>query len=106
MEKAVDYAKLGLRIKEMRLKRGLTQDRLAELVGCNVSHISNIENNYTKLSLNVLFAISNALDTSIDYLLSEQYDNELSALDSAILNAVQKCDADKKERILQMIEIM
>ena len=106
MEKAVDYARLGMRIKEVRLKRGLTQDRLAELVGCNVSHVSNIENNYTKLSLNVLFAISNALDTSIDYLLAEQFDNELSALDSAILSAVKKCDKEKKERILQMIEIL
>lgn len=106
MEKAIDYAKLGIRIKELRLKKGLTQNRLAELVGCNVSHISNIENNYTKLLLNILLAIANILDTSIDYLLAEQYNGELSVLDNAILNAVKKCDKDKKERILQMIEIM
>ena len=106
LEKAIDYAKLGIRIKELRLKKGLTQNRLAELVGCNVSHISNIENNYTKLLLNILLAIANILDTSIDYLLAEQYNGELSVLDNAILNAVKKCDKDKKERILQMIEIM
>lgn len=106
MQKAVDYAGLGIRIKELRLKRGLTQENLAEMVGCNVSHISNIENNYTKLSLNVLFAIANALNTSIDYLLAEQYMDELSTLDNLILSAVKKCDKEKKERILRMIEIM
>lgn len=106
MENAINYAKLGISIKELRLKKGLTQNRLAELVGCNVSHISNIENNYTKLSLNVLLAIANVLNTSIDYLLVEQYNDELSVLDNAILNAVKKCDKDKKERILQIIEIM
>ena len=57
MEQEIDYAKLGLRIKELRIKKGLTQDNLAELVGCNTSHISNIENNHTKVSLNVLLSI-------------------------------------------------
>ena len=106
MEKEVDYAKLGMRIKEVRLKKGLTQDHLAEMVGCNTSHISNIENNYTKLSLNVLLAIANNLDVSIDYLLSNQYKDAASALDSEILRALQGCDDSKKEKILKMIEIM
>lgn len=58
-----------------RQSQGLTQDTLAEIVSCNTSHISNIENNHTKVSLNVLLAIANALNTSIDYLLSDQYTN-------------------------------
>ena len=106
MKKEVDYASLGMRIKEIRLKRELTQDNLAEMVGCNTSHISNIENNYTKLSLNVLIAISNALDVSVDYLLSNQYKDTSSALDNEILRVLQKCDNSKKERILKMIDLM
>lgn len=88
------------------MNKGFTQDILAEMVGCNTSHISNIENNYTKLSLNVLLAIANALDTSIDYLLSNQYTNTFSALDNEILRMLQGCDDSKKEKILKMIEIM
>lgn len=106
MQKEVDYEKLGIRIKEVRLKRGLTQDNLAEMVGCNTSHISNIENNYTKLSLNVLLAIANSLDVSIDYLLSNQYKDTASALDNEILRVLQGCDDNKKEKILKMIELM
>ncbi|MBQ8030752.1 MAG: helix-turn-helix transcriptional regulator, partial [Butyrivibrio sp.] len=103
---SVDYAALGMKIKDLRLKRGLTQDQLSELVGCNISHISNIENNYTKLSLNILLAIANALDTTIDYLLATQYTGTSSGLDSAIIKALKDCDDEKKERILQMIELM
>ncbi len=106
MQQEINYAGLGIKIKEVRQNRGLTQDSLAELVGCNTSHISNIENNHTKVSLNVLLAIANALDTSIDYLLSEQYENSALALDNEILRALTNCDNQKKEKILRIIEII
>ncbi len=106
MQHEINYAGLGIKIKEVRQNRGLTQDSLAELVGCNTSHISNIENNHTKVSLNVLLAIANALDTSIDYLLSEQYENSALALDNEILRALTNCNNQKKEKILRIIEII
>ena len=106
MEQEIDYAKLGLRIKELRIKKELTQDNLAELAGCNTSHISNIENNHTKVSLNVLLSIANTLNTSIDYLLANQYDNSQLALDNEILRAIKDCDNQKKEKILKIIEII
>ncbi|NDO47151.1 helix-turn-helix transcriptional regulator [Clostridium sp. MD294] len=82
----------------MRQSEGLTQYKLAEIVGCNTSHISNIENNYTTVSLNLLLAIANALNTSIDYLLSEQYDNSAFALDHEILRAIENLDIEKKKK--------
>ena len=106
MQQEIDYAKLGLKIKEIRISKGLTQDTLAEMVSCNTSHISNVENNHTKVSLNVLLAITNALNTSIDYLLSDQYENSSLALDNDILRAIQDYDTEKKEKILKIIEIL
>jgi transcriptional regulator with XRE-family HTH domain len=106
LQPIIDYERLGLRIKALRTDRNLTQDNLAQAVDCNVSHISNIENNHTKISLNVLLAIANALDTTIDYLLSEQYENTSLALDNAILKALQNCDNQKKEKILKIIDIL
>ncbi len=106
MQQEVNYAKLGMKIKSLRLRRGLTQDNLAEMVSCNTSHISNIENNHTKVSLNVLLAIANSLDTSIDFLLSEQYENISLALDNEILRVLKDCDTAKKEKILKIIEII
>ena len=106
MQQEIDYRELGLRIKQIRQSQNLTQDNLAEMVSCNTSHISNIENNHTKVSLNVLLAIANALNTSIDYLLSNQYENSSMALDNEILRAIRNCDNEKKEKILKMIAIL
>lgn len=102
----IDYKKLGLRIKEVRLNKKLTQENIADYVGCNVSHISNIENNHTKVSLNVLLAIANVLNTSIDYLLSEQYNNSSLALDNEIIRALKDCNDEKKLKIMKVISII
>lgn len=106
LQTSIDYEKLGLKIKTLRISRNLTQEHLAQLVDCNVSHISNIENNHTKVSLVALLAIANALNTSIDYLLSEQYENSSLALDNEILRAIKDLDNSKKEKILKIIEII
>ena len=106
MQQEINYEKLGLKIKELRQENGLTQDKLAEMVSCNTSHISNIENNHTKVSLNVLLAIANVLNTSIDYLLSEQYENLSLALDNEIMREISNCDIETKKRILRIIKVL
>ncbi len=106
LQPTIDYKKLGMRIKEIRINRNLTQENLAQMVNCNPSHISNVENAHTKVSLIVLLSIANALDTTIDYLLANQYKKSKTALDSAILKSLEKFDNEKKERILKMIELM
>ena len=105
-KKNINYEQLGLRIKEARISKNLTQESIAAYVGCNVSHISNIENNHTKVSLTILLAIANALNTSIDYLLSDQYENSSLALDNEIMRALKDCDNEKKQKILKMISII
>lgn len=106
LQQEINYAKLGQKIKEIRQSKNLTQDNLAEMVSCNTSHISNIENNHTKVSLNVLLAIANALNTSIDYLLSNQYENASLALDNEIIRAIADLDVEAKERILRIIKAL
>ena len=106
MHISIDYEKLGIRIKELRLSRNLTQDFLAQAADCNVSHISNIENNHTKVSLIVLLDIANALNVTIDYLLADQYGNTSLALDIEIMNALAQSDVDTKKRILRVINAL
>lgn len=105
MQHEIDYKLLGKKIKIIRLERGMTQEKLAELVGCNTSHISNIENNYTKLSLNVLLAIANAQSVSIDYLLSNQLKSSSNILSQEIINKLSVCSDTDKEKIIKIIDI-
>lgn len=102
----VDYTKLGLSIKQLRQNKKMTQETLSKLVDCNPSHISNIENGYTKASLNTLVSIANALNTSIDYLLLNQYDNQCLALDNEIARELSNCDIATKELILRIIKVL
>lgn len=101
----INYEELGKKIKNLRLEKGLTQENLAEYVGCNTSHISNIENSYTKLSLNVLLAVANALNVSVDYLLADQLNSTSTILSQEIINKINKCDDKDKEKIIQIIDI-
>ncbi len=106
MKQQIDYNKLGSKIKEARISKGITQDTLAEMVSCNTSHISNIENSHTKVSLNILLAIANALDTTIDLLIFEQYTNENLAIDNEIYRFLATCDLSRKQQILRIIKAL
>ena len=43
--KDIDFEKIGKKLRETRISKGLTQEYIAEKADVNTSHISNIENN-------------------------------------------------------------
>ena len=65
---------VGKKILEVRNKRNLTQEELAEKVGSVPSYISNIERKNKCPSLSLLRKIVKELDTSYDYLLMDDFD--------------------------------
>ena len=66
----IDYAAVGVRIRRLRKERGLTQAKLAGLVGITVAHLSNIEQGKTLFSLQVLADIAEMLKTTPGMLLA------------------------------------
>ncbi len=63
---------LGMRIKDIRSKQGLSQKDLAGLVGVTPSTISQIENNLIYPSLPALFKIAETLSTDLGSLFQEK----------------------------------
>jgi len=65
--------------KKYRLRAGLTQKELADKLGVNKSHISEIENHNSYLSIKLLFHLSSVLEvkpcTLIGYNCSNYSDN-------------------------------
>ncbi|MBE7013016.1 MAG: helix-turn-helix transcriptional regulator [Ruminococcaceae bacterium] len=59
-----NYIKIGLKISYYRKLKSLTQEQLAEILGCGVSFIGQIEapNIYKAISLDTLFRIAKALE--------------------------------------------
>ena len=66
----MDYTALGKEIRELRRKRGLTQEKLAELADVSVPYISHLERGTKKPSLAVLIRLAEGLDVTVDRLLS------------------------------------
>jgi transcriptional regulator with XRE-family HTH domain len=58
---------IGMRLKELRKKQGVTQAELAKLVGVTPSNISQVESNLISPSLNALLKIAEALFVDITY---------------------------------------
>ena len=104
--KKVDFERIGKKIKEIRISKGLTQEYVAHIADVNTSHISNIENSRVKISLSTLIHVCNALNVTVDYILSEEYTNPSSALDKEIQLELDQCTPDMKERILKIIQIL
>lgn len=59
---------LGEAIRAARMARGLTQERLAELLDITPIHLKNIEGSRRKPSVPLLFQIMALLDMSVDEL--------------------------------------
>ena len=77
MEHTIDYARLGIRISELRRKRRLSQSQLAELADVTDSYISHIETGRKKASLESLVRIAAALDVTLDRILLGNQQNDL-----------------------------
>jgi len=63
---------LGQKIRDLRLRRGLTVQQLARATGLSKGFISQIENHRTSPSLATLHDLARALDTSAAYLVVEE----------------------------------
>ncbi len=95
---------LGRRIKELRRKRGLTQERLAERANLDVKYVGNIERGKENPTVATLERLAGALSVKMDQLLSfgHQIQGERQ-LRRRIIQILNKCDEKELQLILRMI---
>lgn len=91
----MDYVLLGQRIRAARLAAGISQEKLAEMVGLTSQHISHTEVASTKISLPALVKIANALNTSIDKLLFDSIHDAKPQLLNDVQTVFSDCDPDE-----------
>ena len=60
---------LGLRIKRLRMAKGLTQEKLAEALGISVEYVGKIERGKRTPSLDLVIAMAKFFHVSTDYIL-------------------------------------
>lgn len=62
------YWAIGTRISDLRRKRNLTQNQVAEQLDISIKHLSEVERGLTSLSLEKLVTLCSILDTDMEYL--------------------------------------
>ena len=88
----IDYAGIGYKIKQIRQKKHITQEELAEAAGVGVTHISHLETGSGTVSLKVFLAIVNYLNCSADELLCKEIVKAKPIVDHWLVDLVADCD--------------
>jgi transcriptional regulator with XRE-family HTH domain len=107
----LDFGTIGANIRRRRNELGITQEFIANGLDVNPSHISNIECGRANPSLTALVKIANLLHCSVDCFISEEYTYRIDkekeqSVDDRIMEKLKYCEAEKKERILKMIDLL
>ncbi len=102
----IDYRDIGARIRTVLQSRKMTQERLAEVVGVGVTHISHIETGNTIPSLQVMVDIINALECSADELLCIEIEKARPYYDSWITELLSDCNSQEIKLITDTVKSM
>ncbi len=101
----LNYALIGERIKKIRKSKKITQDKLSELSFISPQHLSQIESAKTKLSLQTLVNICNALNVTTDKILCDVMTADTSKeINSDIAEVFADCTADETYLMLAVAE--
>lgn len=95
----IDYKKLGIRHREIRKNKGLTQEKLAENVDVGTTHISHIETGNTIPSLQLIINIANILECTLDELFFDEIKQVDRLYDKEFGKYLQGC-SDKEIKII------
>ena len=102
----MDYKKFGKRLKECREKAGLTQEALAEKVGCSPTYVSALERGAAFPRGDKLIVILNTLKVSADSVFCDVVDCSSGYKASILSDKLSRLSAADQQRILEMVELM
>ena len=102
----MEYRNLGEKIKEARLEKGYTQEKLGEKIESTGSYIGQIERGERNASVSKIIAILNALNISVDYLLGNLKPTCYNTVDNDVAELLQGITNTQKQMIRDIIKIV
>ena len=104
MENELNYTLIGVRLRAIRLKKGYTQEYIAECAGISAQHCSGIECGKAKVSLPALIRLCNALEVTPDAVLMDSIDKNAPQLSKEIAAVFADCSNDEIFLMLSMVD--
>lgn len=105
-DSVIDYQLIGKRIRDQRIRKKLTQDRLAEMADITTVYLSRIENGHARPALDVYARMCEFLDCDLSYLFcgvsieSNHYQCE------KVLELFHACAPEVKPVALNILELL
>ena len=101
----IDYKLIGARIKEKRKECNMTQERLAEHLDVSVGYVSQVERGITKISLDLLGAISTVLNCDVAALITHSALREQNYASEELNSALVNLNAKDKALLLEIAKL-
>lgn len=76
----------GKKLKELRKKKGLTQQELGNIINCTHTAINYYENGRRQPDATTLCKLADFFGVSVDYLLGRESDKALSLKDNTVIS--------------------
>ena len=99
----LNYERIGVHIRVMRKKRGLSQENLAEMTEMSTKYISHIETAKKNASLESIVKIADALGITVDRLLYGVQRNDKTAYEPELHEVISDCNSYEKSVILDTV---
>lgn len=99
---------IGLRIKELRKEKKLTQEKMAEMLDISQKHYSEVERGITGLSVAHYIKLSELFSVSLDYLLRgiiSEHSPESAKRNKRLNEIYYSVSEYTQKQLLQMAEI-
>ena len=97
---------IGLRLKQARLAKNLSQPQLAEAADISVSFLSNLENGRQAMNIKTFSSLLDILNVSADWLLGNSTDSANHAAALEIEKELSSCTPKEREAILRLVLLM
>lgn len=100
-------------LKKLRLQSGISQQKLAEIIGTSQQSINKYENHNVEPDINTLIDLANFFNTSVDYLIGNTdinhiiekvYPYDLNGEESKLVDEYRKLTKDEKQSINDVIK--
>lgn len=102
----MELKSLGVRIQQYRKALGLTQEDIADRMGCSLTYISKLENGKASCNLERLFELSNILKCDAADLLLGINMGSSQYLDPELGQMIAQLNPNDKELLCAMMEVM
>lgn len=98
------YDLIGVRIKQYREAKGLSQEKLGELIDTSNRHLSKVETGVKYPSLELIIKIANALDITPDLLLTDYLSGSKETQNTELMDIFFHCNDTETAILMDMLK--